>query len=446
MVQSSSAVQDARARVARIEAEISDRSKYEWCDELPGTLLPAEFSETDSSVGDDNPNEPSPPLTYSQAATFLVRQHSPVGYWALGRCRIADIDCQRDTCPGQDPMALFLSAIEQRPDYALAWSSLALYTSDFEVTAPNGMDAVECCAKALALDPADAFVWARLGDEIEARQGLTGTLALSDEQIVSVKDCRLRVLQCDPSGGSSWYQLARVLERHETVIINGEPVDRDVCLRRSATLDPEDVSTWIGLAELLDQPADSLALGDETLARCECLVKALAIDREQPWAWAMLGLAAERRGPIAVKGLGCVDAERCYAYALREELRANMDVADLADGCRIVRLEQQIDGPCIIGFQGRVVSKSRGDGGDGSPEAFTVTDVRRSPDVPLWTEDAQRVRAFAKPPHFPLLPVPTAPRRPASLVAGDAEGAPSTALLGTKAIVVVITPPACVLW
>jgi hypothetical protein len=391
--------------IARLEAEIGNRDAYEWSDALPSKPLPS-----DLKLGGEAEGEVSP-LTYARAAAYLATHDSAVGFWALGRCRMVSMTIEATVFPDHTPDVLFLQALELRPDFVYAWTSLAAHLIDIGTGLPDGKTAISCLAKAAELNPKDHNAWDQLAALVEESAGYTGELAVNDVQLTA-KECGRRAVEGNPTKSSLWYRLARLVLADDTVTVNDETLTRDGCLQRALTVSSTiSAQLLLGIAVLLDKSKELVvAEGGEPATRASCLVKALSMDPAQPWAWSLLGDDIEPRNATVSIGDRAYDANACFARALEEELTSAK--TELPDGCRVLRLGSTSG----AGSQGTVAKKTSGEA-----EGVSMVNVSRNrkADANSWTAFAEpsRVQAFAKrDAYFPLLPL-----RASDTAAADAQ-------------------------
>jgi tetratricopeptide (TPR) repeat protein len=134
------------------------------------------------------------------------------------------------------------------------------------------VEAVAAYDRAIALQPADAWAWARKGRTLRLLGRLPGALEAYDES-----------LRLHPAYAWAWKGRGIVLEklgRYE------EALD---CHRAAAQIDPDDVWNWYNQAESLQ----ALGRTDEAL---QALERGLALDPQHANSWGRLGQLQRTRG------------------------------------------------------------------------------------------------------------------------------------------------------
>jgi tetratricopeptide (TPR) repeat protein len=186
-------------------------------------------------------------------------------------------------------------AIEIDPRYAYAWNNMGVSLDHLG----RHDEAVECFKKPIEIDPRYANAWNNMG-------GSLGHLRRYQEAI----ECYKKALEIDPRDANAWNNMGVSLDslgRHD------EAID---CYKKAIGIDPRYANAWNNMGGSLD----SLGRYEDAI---ECFKKAIGIDPRLAAAWFNMALAEERAGRLR-------DAANSYREFLKlspREYRQQIDRA-----------------------------------------------------------------------------------------------------------------------
>jgi hypothetical protein len=158
-----------------------------------------------------------------------------------------------------------------------------------------------CCVRALELDATEPDAWLLLAETLVHSNPSASVRLLG--RAFTRQACLVRAIECRRSLGTPWYLLAQSLRiAHDdpaaaSIVVDGIPVTRRVCLQHAVTRNGTLSEAWLELGEDLERDRAVFLMEDEDDERFsrrfthqQCYIEAVYRDQANDRAWYRLGL------------------------------------------------------------------------------------------------------------------------------------------------------------